>query len=326
MKNMYITDALRRLAHPVTGIAMMMISGGAHQALASAGSGTSLSQVWDQLTSDPYEKPHNKVTLGSFFGFGVSYIQQAANRTLSSRADLLPRFTKLVHPNGVCLKGEWSIDTESPYTGYFAKGSRALIISRASAALSDTERGTYRAFGLAGKIYPTLNPNDQVETANFFVIDDLGGQKSEHYLDVALTNEPKTSLRPSSTLLAPVASAIALAFSKADINPNIRQTYEVAELGLTPGTPAHSPKWMQITASEGQPRIDALDFRDEFVPSLYPSGEISFDIAVASTLLPNGAKDWRTIGKIVFTDAVISDSCDHRLHFHHPKFRKDLSE
>jgi hypothetical protein len=27
------------------------------------------------------------------------------------------------------------------------------------------------------------------------------------------------------------------------------------------------------------------------------------------------------IGYLEFTESVASDSCDHRIHFHHPKFR-----
>jgi hypothetical protein len=255
----------------------------------------------------------------------VSYIQRAADRTISTRDDLLPRFTKLVHPNGVCVKGEWIIDGSTPYSGYFATGAHGLFIGRASSAFSDTERGAFRSFGIAGKIYPTLDPAEQVETGNFFVIDDLGGQKSEHFLDVELLNEPKLSVRPSSALLAPVASAVALAFSKADINPNIRQLYEVSELGMPDGELVKTPKWMRLAAAPGQARLDAPDFRDEFVMEQYPEGQIVFDIDVASDLLlAGGKKDWQTIGRIVLTDSVVSDSCDHRLHFHHPKFRQDL--
>lgn len=45
-----------------------------------------------------------------------------------------------------------------------------------------------RSFGFAGKLFPTLDPNEllKVHTANFFLIDDLGGTTANHYTDVAM--------------------------------------------------------------------------------------------------------------------------------------------
>lgn len=56
-----------------------------------------------------------------------------------------------------------------------------MIISRASVALTETEKGHYRGFGLAGKIFPTSNAKDKkaYKTANFFTIDDLSGSKPQ---------------------------------------------------------------------------------------------------------------------------------------------------
>ena len=65
--------------------------------LASASSalayeGSSVDQVWGQVTSDPYEKPHYTVTLKSLFLWGRNLILDAGQRTVSDREDLLPRF------------------------------------------------------------------------------------------------------------------------------------------------------------------------------------------------------------------------------------------
>ncbi len=286
--------------------------------------GTSVDELWDAVKSDPYPLPSYRISLSSMIGFGVSYIKRAADRTLAEQNDLLPRFTKLVHPNGVCLRGEWVIDQENPYSGFFAPGARGLVISRASTATSETKRGTYRAFGLATKVFPTENDRQVTKPGHLFVIDDLGGRKVDHFLDTSLTNEPATSLNSSSPALAPIIAAIGVAFSKADINPGIRQAYEVAELGVSPTTKAVVPKWVRLSTHADQFKIDAIDFRDEFDVTEQPTGTIQFDIAVASQILSNGNKDWQTIGKITYTDSVVSDTCDHRLHFHHPKFRRDL--
>jgi len=65
----------------------------------------------------------------------------------------------------------------------------------------------------------------------------------------------------------------------------------------------------------------ADDFRDEF--TLNAGENLIFDISVASKESA-GVKEWQEIGTITLDASVASDSCDHRLHFHHPKFRDDL--
>jgi hypothetical protein len=297
----------------VLGMVALLNWGGT--SLAAEGE-SSFQEVWSTVTSDPYELPHNQVTLRSFFGFLKNYLKEAATRTIRDRSDLLPRFTKLVHPNGICLAGTWSITEDSPYTGYFAKGSEGLIIARASVALSDTVAGKYRAFGFAGKLFPSRDPlhHGASPTANFFVVDDLGGTLARHYTDVAMTNQPQATLRAS--LLA-IGAATARAFKSADRNPNIRQVYEVAELGMENPSLSHTPAWFQIQAAPGR-SIDADDFRDELRLARH-GGKLRFDIAVGPT-----RERLTRIGHIDFTEDVVSDSCDHRLHFHHPKWRSDL--
>ena len=61
------------------------------------------------------------------FGFPKQF-RADSMRTLDSPVDLRwgpdgKGFRRLVHPNGVCLTGRWTIDAETPYTGYFATGS-----------------------------------------------------------------------------------------------------------------------------------------------------------------------------------------------------------
>ena len=286
--------------------------------------GSAFDQVWDQVNSDPYAKPNYEVTLSSLYGFGRNLILEAGKRTIASEADLLPHFNKLVHRNGVCLRGAWSITEASPYTGVFARGTRALMIARASSAFNGTDVDQYRAFGLAGKVFPTQNPAEVVKTANFFAIDDLAGTLTEHFLDANLTNEPAFTLRPRLIALAPIAASVSSAFALADSHPNLRQVYPLAEAGLLPTDQAVTPTWLQISGSADQPRVDGQvvrDFRDELLVTQYPERKIRFDIAVASEKNASGAKKWQKIGEIEFTESVVSDSCDHELHFHHPKFR-----
>ena len=283
----------------------------------------SFQDVWSEVTSDPLSTlPQNTVTFGKLFTFSKNIILGDAKRTLADHRDIIEPFDKLAHPNGICLKGVWEIHKDNPYSGYFKQHSKALIIARASTALSKTKRGDIRAFGFAGKLFPTTNIKkiNSEHTANFFAIDDLGGTDALHYTDVAMTNEP--SVTTTSEVLKNILYAlkIAKAFSDADSHSSIRQLYEISELGEKDKNNIITPKWLKISARGGQ-SVDTQDFRDEFV--LDKGKKIVFDIAVASTEKA-GKKAWQTIGSITFDASVVSNTCDRRLHFHHPVWRDDL--
>ena len=285
----------------------------------------SFHDVWIQVASDPLTiLPQDKVSFGKLTSWGKNMILEDAERTLQEHADILKPFDKLAHPNGICLKGVWEIHEETRYSGYFKNNSKALIIARASSALSNTHRGEIRSFGFAGKIFPSLDPHqvNQENTANFFLIDDLGGTKAEHYTDVALTNEPSASINSEVLKNAFYALKLANAFAASDENPGIRQLYEISELGEKNRINIITPKWMKVEAKTGQ-TVDAEDFRDEL--RIAPHKKLIFNISVASKENSQGTKEWQTIGTITFETSVVSTSCDHRLHFHHPKWRSDLN-
>jgi hypothetical protein len=101
----------------------------------------------------------------------------------------------------------------------------------------------------------------------------------------------------------------------------IRELYPISELGLQDGEAAVTPIWMKIEAADGMPRIDAEDFRDELNIANYPEG-LRFSISVASQGKRFGDKVWQKIGFIDVEESVVSESCDHRLHFAHPRARK----
>ena len=289
--------------------------------IAGTYTGSSVNEVWGEVKSTPYQElPSNKISYRSLFRGLKSKIKQAANRTLNDKSDLLPHFDKLAHPNGACLKGTWNITEESPYTGYFKKNSQAIIISRASVALSKTTVGHNRGFGLAGKLFPTLDESEKVKTANFFLVDDLGGTKAPHYTGVEMTNEPAVS--KTLTVIKHIAYSLKLAatFGKADSNPGIRQLYQISELEESGN--AITPKWMMMKARDGQ-NINENDFRDE-VNLDHRSKNLVFDIFATSTV-KNEKKQWKKLGFVEYTDSAASDSCDHRLHFTHPKWSSNLN-
>ncbi len=279
-------------------------------------------KVWDQVKSDPVDQlPQERVSFKKLVQKGKNIILGNAQRTLENHADILPQFNKLAHPNGICFKGTWEITAENNYSGYFKKNSKALIIVRASSAMSNTKQGQVRSFGFAGKIFPSLNPlqaNDE-NTANFFLIDDLGGTKAQYYTDVELTNAPKASITSVVLKSLLYVSKLARTFSKADENPKIRQLYEISTLGETNNPHIITPKWMMLHAQEKHNTV-AKDFREELQ---IKDKTLNFDISVASQST-NDKKQWQKIGTITLDTSVVSNSCDHRLHFHHPKWRNDL--
>jgi hypothetical protein len=283
-------------------------------------SGSLYQDVWDQIESDPYTSlPQNKISLSGIFNKVKTKIKTMAKRTIRDHSDILPYFEKLAHPNGVCLSGTWTISEDNPYSGYFKKGSEALIIARASTAMSETTVGNYRGFGMGGKLFPTNDPFHQTElkTANFFVIDDLGGTKARHYTDVELTNEPEVSKTSAIFRHLYYGIKVASAFSKADKNPGMRQVYQISHLGEKDPKTVITPRYMKIRAAKGQ-AVDEKDFRNELSISHYRNG-LKFEILVGPD-----KKNWDNIGTIEFTDSVASKSCDHRLHFNHPKWKHNL--
>ncbi len=279
-------------------------------------------KVWNQVKSDPVDQlPQERVSFRKLVQKGKNIILGNAQRTLENHADILPQFNKLAHPNGICFKGTWEITAENNYSGYFKKDSKALIIVRASSAMSNTKQGQVRSFGFAGKIFPTLNPlqvNNE-NTANFFLIDDLGGTKAQYYTDVELTNAPKASITSVVLKSLLYVSKLARTFSKADENPKIRQLYEISTLGETNNSNIITPQSMMLHA-QARHNSSAKDFREELE---IKDKKLNFDISVASQST-NDIKQWQKIGTVSLDTSVVSNSCDHRLHFHHPKWRNDL--
>lgn len=291
--------------------------------------GSLFRDVWSQVNSDPYAAlPQEEVKVTRFFSGLKDLLLESSKRTLSDQSDLLPYFDKLVHPNGICLKGTWNITAESPYTGAFRTGTKALIIARASTALTNTKAEGNRAFGFAGKIFPTSDEfHDQpVKTANFFTIENLGGTRKKHYLDSVNTNDI-IQINPTVTAFFKgleglvVARDFPLAEGSNLQTALIRELYPISELGLKDGEKAVTPIWLKIEAAEDMPRVDESDFRDELKIENYPNG-LRFSISVASEGSRFGDKAWQKIGFIDVEESVVSESCDHRLHFAHPRARK----
>jgi hypothetical protein len=307
--------------------------------------------VWGAADAPPlpqYEITLRRLLSGILPGGGPYQFLAATARTVDSGADLRwgpdrKGFRRLLHPNGICLTGEWKIAADTPYSGYFREGSRALIVARYSTCCNVTRRGGTRSLSMVGKLFPTTDPNhaEPLRTANFIAQQDIGGDRTDFINDAEIRNAADvTATRRGSGVWGFLVTG--LMFGRVDTEPSIRQLYAIAELGKPPDEPTRAPQFMRLTVSASQPRIqgEALDFRDEIMAHIYDRGDpapkrkLTFRIDVSDEGESHGLavrqrwtiRNWRTIGTIVFDRAAATYSGDHVLHFNHPTWRKNRND
>ena len=326
-------------------------------------SGSRFHDVVDALFANPYQAvwgldgapalPEQRVTIGTVFGGLLSLgkpsrFQRASERALDSGADLRwgpdrKGFRRLLHPHGVCLVGRWQITEDTGYTGYFSRGSAALVVARYSSGGGGNRRGQIRSLALVGKLFPTTDPNHPtpLRTASFITQEDIGGTRTVAINDAVLRNAPDVTVfrrGPAGTLLIKVASV----FRRVDQQPTVRQVYPIAELGKPADEPTRAPAFMQLLVAPGQPVIpgEDLDVRDEIMAHIFDPGNpspkrtLTFNIEVTDDGKTSGSpfrvrrafQNWRRIGTMVFDNAVISYNGDCVIHFTHPTWRGDRND
>lgn len=326
-------------------------------------SGSRFREVVEALRANPYQTvwgrdgepplPVQDVTIKSVFGGLISRgrpprFERASERAVDSAADLRwgpdrKGFTRLLHPNGVCLFGRWEITEDSPYSGYFARGRTALVVARYSSGASGNRRGQIRSLAMVGKLFPTVDPDHAapLRTANFITQEDIGGARTASINAAELLNAPDVTVfrrGPAGTLLVKVASV----FRRVDRQPTIRQLYPIAELGKPAGEPTRAPEFMRLLVAVGQPVIAGadLDVRDEVMAQIFDRGDpvpkrtLTFTIDVTDEGTTSGTpfrvrrtfRNWRRIGSLVFDDAVVSYNGDAVVHFTHPTWRQDRND
>ena len=228
-----------------------------------------------------------------------------------------------MRPNGVCVTGVWEITEDNPYSGYFKKGRRGLVIARISAGVTMTLRGIRRSFGIVVKLYPTVDENHEtlLQTANVFLADDLGGTTASHITEVDFTNAPHvTGLNRGNEI--PVLLKGGWYLNSLIAWPlSVRSTPLLNWEGSDEQT--NSPEFMRLKASSGHPVIDEKDVRNEVLADIFDKGNpnpqriLSFDISVSDTgkrsgfvFFPKGQRqtitNWQTIGKVNCNDGVVS--------------------
>jgi hypothetical protein len=308
-------------------------------------------KVWGAVGETPFER--FPVTLGSVLR-GVLPLGKpweflsAARRSVASKADLRwgpdgKGYRRLLHPNGICLTGTWQITEETPYTGFFRKGSRGLVVARYSTCCTETRRGYTRSLALVGRVYPTTDPGhpEPLPTASFITQQDIGGEDSASINQAVLRNAPNTTaFRRGSGL--PVLLTTAIVLILADKRPSARQVYQIAELGKPKSEPTRAPEFMQLSVVAGQPIIpgDRLDFRDEIMAQIFDPGDpkpkrtLTFRIETSDEGVTRGSPlkerreitGWREVGTMTFDNAVASYNGDHVVHFNHPPWRDDRND
>jgi hypothetical protein len=326
-------------------------------------SGSRFATVREAIFANPYQKiwgvegapPFERfpVTLASvvrgILPFGTMWVLlAAARRVVASQDDLRwgpdgKGYRRLLHPNGICLTGLWEVTEDTPYTGYFRRGSRGLVVARYSTCCTETRGGYVRSLSLVGRIYPTTDPRhaEPLPTANFITQQDIGGELSHNINEAVLRNAPNTTaIRRGFGL--PILLLTGLALKIADKQPSFRQVYQIAELGKPAGEPTRAPEFMQLSVVPEQPVIPGrgLDFRDEIMAQIYdrgvaePKRTLVFQIETSDHGTTHGLPfkerreitDWRRIGTLTFREAVASYNGDHVVHFHHPPWRDDRND
>jgi hypothetical protein len=325
--------------------------------------GSRFREVRDAIFANPYQQiwgadgepplPRSLVTIASVYRgilpFGRPFLfRQAAERTVDSHADLRwgpdgRGFRRIVHPNGVGLTGLWEITEETPYTGCFRAGSRALAIGRYSTCCSEMLRGELRSLSLVGKLYPTTDPDhsELLPTASFITQEDIGGNRTDYMNDAELRNAPDiTPWRRGKAL--PILALAGVLFTLVDPKGTMRQLYQIAELGKPAHEPTRAPQFMRLLVAADQPRIEGegLDLRDEVMAQIFDRGDpvprrkLVFEIEVTDDgdgldllgYVRWKFENWRRIGRLTFDDGVVSYNSDHVLHFNHPGWRKDRND
>ena len=325
--------------------------------------GSRFAEVCDAVFANPYQHvwgiegaPHlpcYRVTLSSvlrgILPFGKRYLfRQAIERTVDSHADLRwgeggKGFRRLLHPNGVCLTGQWEITEPTDYSGYYRKDSRGLLVARYSTCCTECRRGHTRSLALVGKLFPTTDANhtEPLRTASFFTQQDIAGERTDYINDAELRNAPDVHAwrRGWGT---PILIITGLVFQMVDREPAQRQLYQIAELGKPESAPTRCPPFMRLRVSSDQPRIDGegLDFRDEIMAQIFDRGDpaprrrLIFNIEVTDEGSKQGPdlslrrtfSNWRRIGRLTFENAVVSYNGDFVIHFNHPTWRRDRND
>lgn len=251
-----------------------------------------------------------------------------SRRILVDKADERNEGEKWLHPRGACASARWKIDTTSPATGLFAKGSNVPAIVRVSSGDKrsvggDPDNG--RILGIAVKLFPTSSETQRVTTRNIIMLDQYGFERSSRK-HTWLENDGApvyfTNVAPAKSAVGKFLSTF---FDRFD-QPNwARPVYATARAaGGNDDLPSPvTPYEIRFRATRGTPSpADAAS--DDFRGELATEGSVTLDIILQS-LEPTRAVALR-IGSLELDEFVVSDFCDLSLRFHHDPIEDQLEK
>jgi len=287
-------------------------------------SGSTFREVRDQVFSDPYETlpelPLDEIKTTRFFKNFKNLLYRAAKRTISKEADVLPYFNKLIHSNGIGYSGTWNVTEDNPYTGLFKKGTKALLVARASCILTEVKAGAHRGFGFAGKVWPTMDPDEKHKTANFLLLHSFVGTADRYFSDVKISNNPVIGTGWNLLKYFGVLATTMASFPWSDKHLTYRSLVQMAKVGVDNLDDVVSPTWLMVKARNNRIK-DYDDFRKEIVVENREGGKLIFDVFTSEKPRVNGEREWTKLGFVELTESIASVSTDHHLHFHHLKLR-----
>ena len=156
-----------------------------------------------------------------------------------------------------------------------------------------------------------MDRNEHAYPANIVMVSHLSGIRSKHVTDIEMTNSPTHGLSPIANVVSRVI------FRLLDTRPDWRQLHAISSLGQPHSAPVRTPDLMLMRVAANMPKVYAKDFRDELQVRHYPNGRLVYDILVRNF----GEATWNQLGTMTFTEDVISESGDKRLHFWIPRDR-----
>ncbi len=311
-------------------------------AAAPPSEGISFNEVLAVLRTQRYDPAHLPLKAASLADIRSPQMLKDAGRTLDSTADLLPPFRRLLHPNGICLAGEWVIEKDNLYSGLFKAGTHFPLIARISPATDNVapHKGHPISIGLVGKVFPNHNPDRPVNTANFITQTDIGGiiaaRSKMLYAGLVMTNAPDTTAIHRG-LGVPAFAALGRVLDQVDVRKLERQLYPLAEANKS-GEPTRTPAYMKLTLNSSLETSGpgrGQDIRLEIWEQLQRRAPLLYDITLSDEghtegpdFLRKAIVKWDTtpVGKLVFTEAILSEPCDDQIHFRHPPWREDVND